>query len=180
VKEERCAASLRLRNDCLTPFRELNFFDHPRSVAPSVQKERDADPLPRIGAHIRKVPSMKNGGEKSGTGERARKWASDRQASPLAEGDRNCGTSISNGRGGCKERGLAAGKWCGWADVGEWEQMRCSASGTEAGSSDPRHLRSAHGPFCECTTTGRQWCRSSRWRSDRVPWPDQPPGRWMM
>jgi hypothetical protein len=41
-----------------------------------------------IDAHILKVTSIENGGETSGTGERARKWASDRQALPLAEGDR--------------------------------------------------------------------------------------------
>lgn len=44
--------------------------------------------IPRIGARIRKVPSMKNGGEKSGTRERAQVGASDLQASPLAEGHR--------------------------------------------------------------------------------------------
>jgi hypothetical protein len=44
--------------------------------------------IPRIGAHIRKAPSIENGGTKSVTGERAQKWASDRQARPLAEGDR--------------------------------------------------------------------------------------------
>lgn len=47
-------------------------------------QERNADPHPRIGAHIRKAPSVGNGGKASGTSERA----SDLRASPLSEGDR--------------------------------------------------------------------------------------------
>jgi hypothetical protein len=57
-------------------------------AATALPERKNADPLTRIGAHIRKAPSIENGGTGSGTGERAQVGASDLQASPLAEGDR--------------------------------------------------------------------------------------------
>jgi len=60
----------------------------------------NADPLTRIGAHIRKVPSIENGGETSRTGERARMGTSARQASPRSEGDRKLQSSYIRRYGG--------------------------------------------------------------------------------
>ena len=74
----------------------------------------NADPLPRIGAHIRKAPSIENGGKGSETRERAQMGASDLQASPSAEGDRQLwGIYIRRQRG-------AQGAWTGGAGVVRW------------------------------------------------------------
>ena len=55
---------------------------------PHVRSGHEKTPtlITRIGARMRNAPSTENGG--AGTGERAQVGASDRQASPLSEGDR--------------------------------------------------------------------------------------------
>ena len=62
-----------------------------KGSAPPVAAKQTPTLFTRIGADMRKAPSMKNGGMKSGTRERAQVGASDLQASPLAEGDRQLG-----------------------------------------------------------------------------------------
>jgi len=52
------------------------------------------------------LPSIENGGLRSGSGERAQVGASDLQASPPSEGNRRlCGRGILNSSASCKKRG---------------------------------------------------------------------------
>jgi len=75
--------------------------------------------LTRIGAHIFKAPSIENGGEKSGTRERAQVGASDLQASPLSEGDRRLWGIYSRRHPEAQGARLSVGRGAGGVDVGE-------------------------------------------------------------
>ena len=85
-----------------------------RTIAPTL--------VPRIGAHVRKVPSIENGGKKSGTGERARICAAALQSLPLAEGDRRLWeTYIRRQRGvqGARTGGKGVVRWGGRGEGGK-------------------------------------------------------------